>query len=86
MSDMNFNTLTVTEIKTSFLLKQVISSPTGITTLSQSLIDYIGNHAPSNESGVLPIYFSDQHAPVLFHLCKSTHHTHQNIRKIYFIL
>ena len=68
MGDMNFDALTdnghskVTEIETSFLLKQIISSPTWVTTVSQTLIGhiYISSHLSPTESGVLPIPFSDQ--------------------------
>ena len=90
MGDMNFDALTdnghskVTEIETSFILKQIISSPTRVTAVSQTLIDhiYVSSHLSPTESGVLPIPFSD-HFPVfaVFPLCKSTHHTHQTIRK-----
>ena len=90
MGDMNFDALTdnghskVTEIETSFLLKQIISSPTWVTAVSQTLTDhiYVSSHLSPTECGVLPIPFSG-HCPVfaVFPLCKSTHHTHQTIRK-----
>ena len=78
MGDINFNALTdnvrskVTEIEPSFLLKQIIASPTRLATVSQTLIDHnISSFLSPTESEIFPFSFKINFSFCSFYLKKN---------------